>query len=237
MTKKTKKLAILLVALMTSVTIFIACNNENDTDSDIQLKSTGNNTIFNPDNTYDVYGEGIIKLCKKINQLLLDEKLNEDDYYTKVEMLIKSNLTSYPKYSEKDILSLDSIRFYYMLDTFVDELTRYGVIKASRKAENYIKKNFTNLDEQKICLCIISELKYYLYASSTINYAPDREQRLDNCMYNKMYDIKHGNWIDKVVFIAGLPESAIVLFASCEYDAAFNPNKQECQMKKPFPKN
>ena len=80
MTKKTKKLAILLVALMTSVTIFIACNNENDTDSDIQLKSTGNNTIFNPDNTYDVYGEGIIKLCKKINQLLLDEKLNEIGY-------------------------------------------------------------------------------------------------------------------------------------------------------------
>ncbi|MDO5760208.1 MAG: hypothetical protein Q4Q06_04215 [Bacteroidota bacterium] len=68
-------------------------------------------------------------------------------------------------------------------------------------------------------------------------FAPTQGERFDNCMYNKMYDIDNGNWIDKAVFILGLPESAIALVVSCEYNAVFRPDIVECQYRQPYPDN
>lgn len=237
-----KKSSIKIIALCLSILIgtslfFVACNNEDESTA-TPLKSEEQISIFNKDNPYDVYGEQLLDLFKQVADIISnDEKLTEEEYYSKAEDLIKNANLPYPVFSEDDVIKMDTTYLSYILNKFVSQLKNKGVVIASKIIEKEIIDEIKDMEIQRRYLCVISQLKYSLYASITIAYAPTQGERFDNCMYNKMYDIDNGNIIEKIIFTAGIPESAILLVISCEYDAIFRPDIPECQYKKPFPED
>ncbi len=229
-----KKIALCLLTLMGVSLFFVACNNE-DESTTTSLKSS-ELSIFNKENPYDIYGVQLLDLFKQVADIISnDEKLTEKEYYSKAEDLIKNTNCPYPVFSEEDIIKMDTTYFSYIFNKFTSQVRNKGVIIASKIIEKEILNEIKDIDIQRRYLCIISQLKYSLYASDVIAFAPTQGERFDNCMYNKMYDIDNGNIIDKIVFTVGLPQSAIAFVISCEYDAIFNPDIPECQYKKPFP--
>lgn len=193
-----------------AISFFSCSRDEGDEKSVVNNKKTTETTfanaglyeIYNVNNPYDKYGEQLIELFKKFNVIVSSkDKYTEKEYQIKIDSLIKNTTVSYPTFSYKEVMDLDSVHFSNILNTFIKNLKKGASLsRASIIAEDDIIANVRNRNKQRIYLCIISELKYSLYASDMVFYAPTQAERFDNCMYNKMYDIENGNWIDKVAF-------------------------------------
>lgn len=115
---------------------------------------------------------------------------------------------------------------------YFKEIESIGLVNATKIAEEKILK-MSNVKIKANMLCLISQLKFQIYYSDLlIQFAPNWDERYDNCMYNETNEIfEQGSWIEQAAWIAGLPGTFIVMAADCMYAATYTPEQPRCQNK------
>jgi hypothetical protein len=115
-----------------------------------------------------------------------------------------------------DKVELSDTELLLFKDYFVSDINVKGLIDF----ENYIISDL-KLENKDNLLKVISYVKWgaYIPVANNSTEKPNFDACLDNCMNHAMCQIfHHGNWVDQVAFIAGIPGSVATQAASCAWD-------------------
>lgn len=230
--KKIKQ--ILAIAILLIFTI--SCSDEEQKGNNLVVNRTkveyNKASVYNPNNPYDVYAAGIESFCLALKTTLsnMDKDTPYSDYEDKVKEIIGSLNPIYPAINLGNYSGQDTIFIKDFMNNFMKDASSNGMAKASLNAENTLLE-MENSNLQNDLLCFVSQMKYSFYYLDEIiiYFAPNYEERHNNCIGNHLNDISNDSVVAQVAFVAGLPESFLWIVAECAYMAAFEPNSPYCQ--------
>lgn len=225
-----------IFAITIIVILAVACSDEEQKENNLVVNRTkieyNKASVYNPNNPYDVYAEGIesFYLALKTTLVNMDKDTPYSVYEDNVNEIIGSLNPIYPAVNLSNYSGEDTIFIKDFMSNYMKDISSNGIVKASLNAENTLLA-MEKGDLQNDLLCFTSQIKYSFYYLDEIiiYYAPNYEERHNNCIGNHLNDISNDNVIAQTAFFVGLPESFLWIVAECAYMAAFEPNHPYCQ--------
>lgn len=221
-----KKLIYLTIALLISLSFFLSCTKEDDSNSKLsqklknleeQLSEPKNKktsdydetTVQTSFNKYDNYGRNLYLGIVEVETYAIEYKKNNpnaivDDIKPFIDEKAASLNTTNISLNEQENL---------LFESFIKDFNVGNTIDKAKQYEIFVRDNFSDQSDVKNFLIVLSDIKYTAFALEGDTSLGRWEACVDSCMSNIYY---HYNVIDWIRFVATNPGANVLWdYASC----------------------
>lgn len=177
-------------------------------------------SLYNSQNPFDTCGINLEAFYIQLSKLLKDTTMVDSViFFNSFNDNVLPNFTSI--YPSLDTSYYDT-EISQILISFLDSANEDNLVQVSRFFENLIINSELSMNSKNIGLYYISFYKYSSYFCSIYIHnsllKAVLQHDLDYFIKKRLKDIENGNYIDQLAFIAGMPESWLVLLAAAIWD-------------------